>query len=233
MTLRALIADDEKMARKRLRRLLEALEVRVVAECVDGHEALQQLDAAEVDVALLDIQMPGLTGLDVSKLAAGNVPIIFTTAHQEHAVQAFDTGAADYVLKPIDPARLKLALGRVRTLLSDRSGETTDARLALNVRGQVRLVAVADISHALFDGELVTVWVSGEALLTERSLADLERRLPKSFVRVHRRALLNLERVERLQPLDSGGYLAITDNGHEVPVSRQSARSLRRQLGIT
>lgn len=240
--LRVLIADDELMARKRLRRLLTAMaDVELVAECCDGEEALEQLDASRVDVALLDIQMPGLSGLDVSKLAADRgVPIVFATAHEEHALAAFETGAVDYVLKPIDVARLTLALGRVRerrntAQLSAEPDEptTAPARLALTVRGHVRLVKPTDISHAELDGELVSVWIAGEELITELSLTDLERRLPDGlFERVHRRALLNLDRVERLEPVASGGYLAVTDSGQEVPVSRQAARILRRRLGI-
>lgn len=237
--LRVLIADDELMARKRLRRLLGAMPgIELVAVCSDGEQALAELDPAHVDVALLDVQMPGLSGLDVTKLAADRgVPVVFTTAHEEHALAAFETGAVDYVLKPIDPARLALALDRARhrgTPEDTGDDGATPPRLALTVRGEVRLVTPTDISHADFDGELVSVWVDGEALLTELSLSDLERRLPDGlFERVHRRALVNLDRVERLKPLPSGGYLAVTDRGHEVPVSRQAARTLRRRLSIS
>ena len=104
--------------------------------------------------------------------------------------------------------------------------------MVAQVRGEVRLVAPTAISHALLDGELVSVFASGESLLTDRSLSDLEALLGARFVRVHRRALLDLAHVDRLRPLPSGGYLAITRTGHDVPVSRQAARALRRQLGI-
>jgi two-component system LytT family response regulator len=168
---------------------------------------------------------------------------VLTTAHPEHAVAAFEHGALDYVLKPVEAERLAAAIARVRRRIeADRAssasapasltGQTLD-RLALEVRGEVRLVCPDDISHALHDGHLVSVWVGREQLFTELSLNDLERRLPAGkFERVHRRALLNLERVDRLKPLPTGGYLAVTSDGHEVPVSRQAARALRRRLGI-
>jgi two-component system LytT family response regulator len=239
--LRVLLVDDELMARRRLRRLLSAMaDVEVVAECESAEAALVQLDSLDVDVALLDIQMPGRSGLEVSQVAAEwGVEVVFTTAHPEHAAAAFDRGVADYVLKPIEEARLALALSRVRQRLATVEpvggpvSPAPPARLALTVRGEVRLLDPATISHAELDGPLVTVWVGNEALLTDLSIQELARRLPAGqFERVHRRVLVNLSRVERLKPQPSGGYLATTTSGHEVPVSRQSARLLRRRLGI-
>ena len=105
--------------------------------------------------------------------------------------------------------------------------------MAFTVRGEVRLVAPVDISHAVVEGQLVAVWVGQEKLLTEMSLLELENRLPAGpFEQVHRRALVNLGRIARLQSLSTGGYTAITVEGHEVPVSRQSARQLRKRMGI-
>jgi two-component system, LytTR family, response regulator len=243
--LRALVADDELMARRRMRRLLSALpDVEIVAECGSGEEALAELDRVEVDVAFLDIRMAGLSGLDVSEVAVElGVEVVLTTAHPEHAVAAFEHGALDYVLKPVEAERLATALTRVRRRLdmarvssanpAAPSGGSALDRLPLEVRGEVRLVRPDDISHAVLDGGLVTVWVGAESLFTELSLNELERRLPAgSFERVHRQALLNLRRVDRLKPRPTGGYLALTTDGHEVPVSRQAARALRRRLGI-
>jgi two-component system LytT family response regulator len=242
-----LIADDEQMARKRVRRLLEARDdVEIVAEVASGEATLATLESIEVDLAILDVQMPGLSGLDVSSAAAElGVHVVFTTAHSEHAVAAFERGAVDYVMKPLDEARLGLAIERVKArviaesaaLASTTSSSTTPEapfeRLALRVRGEVRLVRVEDVEHATLDGELVTVVAKGERLLTELSLQELERRLAgPSFWRVHRRALLNLAHVERLRPLPTGGYVAITVGGDEVPVSRQEARKLRQRLGL-
>lgn len=236
MTLRVLFADDEAMARKRMRRLLEAQpDVEIIAECTSGEDALLCLDAHAVDVALLDVHMGLVSGLEVSELAAElGVEVILTTAHQEHAVEAFEKGAIDYLLKPIDEARLARALSRASARVERPSAQETPSpssteRLAIESHGEVHLIDPSDVSHATSDGQLVTVVANGRELLTERTLSELERRLP-SLLRVHRRALLSLAHVDRLRPQPSGGYVAITKSGHEVPVSRQEARELRRRL---
>ncbi len=234
--LRVLFADDEQMARKRVRRLLEAIEgVEIVAECESGEAALRELDRIDVDVALLDVRMGALSGLDVARVAEElGVEVVFTTAHAEHAVSAFERGAVDYVLKPIEAGRLEQALARAARRITRpvaRAAAPVPERVALEVRAEVRLVRAADVTHALHDGALVTLFVGAEALLTEKSLTELESAFP-GLTRVHRRALLSLAHVERLRPQGSGGYLALVPPDHEVPVSRQAARALRRQLGI-
>ena len=240
-TLRVLVADDERMARQRVHRLLSSMDgVEVVATCENGEEVLRSLEHIAVDVAVLDIRMPGLSGLELSEVAADwGVEVIFATAHPEHAVQAFERGVADYVLKPIEGKRLAVALDRARARMAGdaivpaATQEVTIDRIGFTVRDEVRLVSPTDITHAVLDGELVSVFVGGEALLADVSLSDLERKLPKGrFERVHRRALVNLAHVDRLKPQPSGGYLAVMTDGREVPVSRQAARALRKRLGI-
>ncbi len=239
--LRVLIADDEEMARRRLRRLLSALaDVEVVGECAAGDAALSLLEAVDVDVAVLDVQMPGLTGLDVSQAAAElGVEVIFATAHPEHALTAYDRGVLDYVLKPVEPDRLALAIERARARITapPRDAAVPEAapldRLALTVGGDLRLFPVADIACAVLEGALVRLRVGAELVWTELTLQELEVRLAgRGFVRVHRRALLHLAHVDRLRPLATGGYLALTRQGDEVPVSRQEARRLRQRLGL-
>jgi two-component system LytT family response regulator len=238
--MRILFADDEQMARKRMRRLLESIPgIDIVAECESGEAAMRELDRIDVDVALLDIHMGTTSGLEVSQLADElGVDVIFTTAHEGHALEAFARGAIDYVLKPIEAGRLEQAIGRVKKRREAPRAAATAApasldRIALQVRGEVRLIRPADVTHAIHDGQLVTVSVAGEKLLTDKTLTELESMLP-GLMRVHRRALLALSHVERLKPLDSGGYIAIVGaSGDEVPVSRQAARGLRRALGIT
>lgn len=240
--LRVLLADDEAMARKRLERLLSGMEgVTVVAVCATGEAALAALESTDVDVAVLDVQMPGLTGLDVADAAAElGVEIVLATAHPEHAVRAFESGVADYVLKPVEAERLATALARARARIPappspspSPSGPRPLERLAVTVNGEVRLLAPAQVAYAMLEGALVALRVDAELLWTELSLQDLERRLPaEDFLRVHRRALLNLRHLDRLRPLPTGGYTAVTHAGHEVPVSRQEARRLRRRLGL-
>lgn len=238
--LRVLVCDDELMARKRVLRLLgEIPGVDSAIECESGEEVLAKLADEDVDVAILDIDMPGMTGLEtVMRMPEERPYVVFLTAHPEHALSAFEVGAVDYLLKPVDDARLAKALDRARKVLDH--GPVADAgaapalnRLAIPTRGGVELVSPADVTHATFDGALVTVHTKTRSVLTDDTLQDLEDKLPKGpFERVHRRALLNLEHVERLDSVDSGGYVACLTTGKKVDVSRQSARKLRRRLGL-
>ena len=252
--LKVLVVDDEATARRRLMRLLEAMpDVRLAGECADASEALDRIRAGGVDVVLLDIQMPGLSGIDVLALWPEDGPVvIFSTAHAQHAVAAFDVGAIDYLLKPVDAARLRKALDRARQAEAAQrfrteaarhreahlpaSAEQTrgmPARLPLETRQGIVLLAPQEISHAVLDGALVTVHTTRGAFLCDLPLQELERQLAShGFVRVHRRALLNLARVARLEPTETGGFLARTTDGATVEVSRQAARELRRQLGL-
>ena len=246
MTLRVLIADDEEVARRRLVRLLALIpDTELAGECGDGAEVLRHLAGAPADVLLLDIQMPGLTGLDAIAMLPTPAPyVIFCTAHAEHAVKAFDVGAIDYLLKPIEPARLGKALERARSQEAVRRFQEEARlwrerrppalqRLAIPTRDGIVLVDPHDISHAVLERELVTIHAGGGQYLTDLSLQQLEERLPPElFVRVHRRALVNLAQVVRLEPNQVGGFVARTTRGHAVEVSRQSARALRKRLGL-
>lgn len=252
--LQVLVVDDEATARRRLMRLLESVpDVRLCGECADAEEALARVRAGGVDVVLLDIQMPGLSGLDVLGLLPDDGPIvIFCTAHAEHAVSAFDVGAVDYLLKPVEAGRLRKALERARQADQRRrflqeaarhrpaargpdhgGGDGLPPRLPLQTRDGIVLLAPDEISHAQLDGALVTVHTSRGAFLCDLPLHDLAERLaPHGFLRVHRRALLNLAKVARLEPAETGGFVARTADGQEIEVSRQAARDLRRRLGL-
>lgn len=253
--LRVLVCDDELMARKRVLRLLGELPgIEAAVECESGEEVLAKLREEDIDVAIMDINMPGKSGLEtVMQMPEDRPYVIFLTAHPEHAVQAFDVGAVDYVLKPVDDARLAKALDRARQSLdhggggagaggaepggegggTGGGGATRTAKLAIATHDGAALVSPADVTHATFDGALVTVHTAARSILTDDTLQDLEAKLPKGpFERVHRRALVNLDHVDRLESVDSGGYVACLSTGKRVDVSRQSARRLRRRLGL-
>jgi two-component system LytT family response regulator len=246
--LRVLVADDEAIARKRLLRLLAAMpDVEIAGECANAHEVLERVRAGDIDAVLLDIQMPELSGIEALQLfPAGGPVVIFCTAHTAHAVEAFDVGAIDYLLKPIEAARLRKALERARDrdarrrysdeLARFKSGGEHDKpldRLALPTRQGIVLIDPMTVSHAELDGELVTVHTTDAQYLSALSLQELESRLPgERFARVHRRALVNLEHVVRLEPNEVGGYTARTRGGQAVEVSRQAARDLRKRLGL-
>jgi two-component system LytT family response regulator len=245
--MRVLVADDELLARKRLVRLLSAMEgVSLAGECENGHLVLERLKTKDVDVVLLDIHMPGLSGIETISLLPEDGPVIvLCTAHPDHAVDAFEQGAVDYILKPVEAGRLKKALDRARGRLTERGQlerphvapgleETRPlSRLAIPTREGIVLIDPRTVSHAVLDGELVTIVAESGSYLSDDALNDLQERLPRDlFERVHRRALLNLEHVVRLEPIDSGGFLAYTRGGHSVEVSRQAARELRKRLRV-
>lgn len=253
--LRVLVCDDELMARKRVLRLLGELGgVEATIECESGEQVLARLREDDVDIAILDVNMPGMSGIETVLAMPEERPyIVFVTAHPEHAVKAFDVGAVDYVLKPIDDARLSKAIDRARAFLDhgpsgrgEAAGGEAGAgahpsgnpprltKLAIATHDGAALVAPSEVTHATFDGTLVSVHTSSRTILTDDTLQDLETKLGPagSFERVHRRAILNLDHVERLESVDSGGYVACLSTGKRVDVSRQSARKLRRRLGL-
>ncbi|MBX3220826.1 MAG: response regulator transcription factor [Labilithrix sp.] len=244
--LRVLVCDDELMARKRVLRLLGELEgIEATIECESGEQVLARLREDEVDVAILDVNMPGMSGIETVLAMPEERPyVVFVTAHPEHAVKAFEVGAVDYVMKPIDDGRLSKAIERARAFLDHgpagrgegepASGAPKLTKLAIATHGGAALVSPADVTHATFDGTLVSVHTSSRTILTDDTLQDLETKLGPagSFERVHRRAILNLDHVERLESVDSGGYVACLSTGKRVDVSRQSARKLRRRLGL-
>jgi two-component system, LytTR family, response regulator len=248
--LRVLVADDEQVARRRLLRLLRAFPyVDVCGECATGAEVLDRARQGGVDVILLDIDMPEFSGMEAVQLLPDPKPIvIFCTAHAEHAVEAFEVGAIDYLLKPIEAGRLAKAIERVRDngkrissaeSIAQPPSEaavvrpaTPSARLAISTRNGIVLLDPADVTHALLDGELVTVYTTKSEYLTDFTLQDLEGRLAGIAERVHRKALLNLAHVVCLEPCETGGFAARTRTGKIVQVSRQAARELRRRLGL-
>jgi len=238
--LRVLIADDEQVARQRLRRLLSELDdVEVIGECADGYEVLARLREGAADVLLLDIKMPRMTGMEAAALVdpAGPV-IVFTTAYAEHAVEAFEHEAVDYLLKPVDGARLATALERAQRQLKARERIAQEPhdfpdRVAVPTRKGLMLVEPGNITHAMLDGETCQLFTINARFVTDFRLSELEKRLPPGrFERLHRRCLVNMDYVERLEPVESGGYLAHIRGGHRVEVSRGAARRLRKRWAL-
>lgn len=237
--LRVLLCDDEAMARRRAHRMLSAMPgVQVGAECESAEEARQKLAEEEFDVCLLDIQMPHESGLELAASLPDPKPfLIFVTAHAEHAVSAFEVGAVDYVLKPLEEDRLAKSIHRARSYFdaAPRSAAASPrveaGPIAIATRDGAVLFPAEEVSHCSFDGQLATVHANGKSVLTEQSLTELASKLPH-LLRVHRRSLLSLTHVERLESQLSGGYVAHVRGGGSVEVSRQAARDLRRRLGL-
>ncbi len=266
--LQTLIVDDEVPARRRLARLLKPFEddgrLEVVGEAADGVEALERIEAGGVDLVLLDIQMPGLDGFDVlDRLSPEHRPVVvFTTAHDEHALQAFEASAVDYLLKPVQQERLALALERAEKLAGserrdERLGElldyldrqpaapapSGDYLQQLSIPGSDRLVIVPVerlVSAEVEDG-ITRLYVLPDAAgpatpsrhIVSHTLDALERRLdPAAFVRVHRSAIVQLGQIREMIPWFSGRYKLVLVGGHEVIASRSRSRELRDRLSL-
>jgi two-component system response regulator LytT len=255
ITLRAVVADDEQLARDELCFLLGQLDgVEVVGQAANGVEALDEIARRTPDVAFLDVQMPGLTGFEVARrlMESGNGPsVIFVTAFDERAIEGFEVNAVDYVLKPVDPARLDTALARARRrrgeneplagqldrLVKMMAGQK-DRRdqVAVKINDRFVLVKADDIIHASLVEDsinIVTNQVSGTS--NDRTLEELHARLnPEVFWRVHRSHLVNINKVKEIVPWFSRNYiLRMTDaKATEIPVSRSQTRRLREYLKL-
>jgi two-component system LytT family response regulator len=241
--IRALIVDDEPLVRERLRTLLAGHgDVEVVAEVEDGPSALEAVRETVPDVVFLDIQMPGLSGLEVAEVwrAEGSLPIIvFVTAFDQFAVDAFRLHALDYLTKPIDPERFAESLDRVRELLRRPHRDTLDQRIQamlemherrqsvkphLVVREHERylLVPTSGIECLEATGNYVRLHCEGTSHLMRSTLSAVEARLdPQRFVRIHRSWIVNLAHVREAQPWTKGGWMLLTRRGLKVPVGQQ------------
>lgn len=242
MTVRVLIADDEPVARAGLRRMLGEISwLSVAGEAADGLAAAAAIDALKPDLVLLDIQMPGLIGTEVLRRVAHRPHVIFTTAHGQHAVTAFELGALDYLLKPFGEARLTAALERARAALGEPAPAAALDRLAealargpmtrLFVRSGDAIVPVrvADVRWFEARGDYVRVHTTQGRHVLHLSLNRLEERLdPARFVRVHRAHIVNLEHVASFGREGKDRFEAVLKDGTRLAVSRARAPELRR-----
>jgi len=235
--LKALVVDDEAPARSELRYLLgECGGVEVVGEAGNAVEALQLIKAIPYDVIFLDIQMPGLTGVQLAEVLSGlsrPPAIIFVTAHSEHAVKAFEVRATDYLVKPVELERLKQALSRLEPVAEQ--APTRIERIPVEKAGKKLLVNVVDILYVMAKDDYSYLYTSTDRYLSTISLAQLEVKLePVGFFRIHRRYLVNLSRVREVVPM-YGGTLLLTlsdDASTQIPVSRRRVPALKKALGL-
>lgn len=228
--MRVLIVDDEAPARDRLRRMLGSFaDVEAIGEARDGEEALRIIDALAPDAMFLDVQMPGPSGLDVAASLADPAPaVVFVTAHDRYALQAFDTAATDYLLKPIDPQRLARAVSRLRVRLGDRTApESADGRrpaprnLLVPDRGRTHVLPVGQITHLEAADNYVIVHADGRSPLMRRTLARLLDDLGDGFVQCHRGGAVSIAHLLRLDVRGRGDAMLVLRDGREVPCSRQ------------
>lgn len=235
--IRALIADDEPLARKKIRTLLEREpDVEVAGECGSGPEAAKLIRDLEPDLVFLDIEMPELDGLSVlSGLPSRAAPlVIFVTAYDQYAVRAFDVKALDYLLKPFDRRRFRTALERAREHLR-HSGEPPESplsRLLVRSGDGLSVLKVDDVDWVEAADNYVKVHALGETHLLRETLAHLQSRLdPARFLRIHRSTLVNLERIQSLHPLFHGDQIVVLRDGTELTLSRRYRHDVENLLG--
>jgi two-component system LytT family response regulator len=233
MSLRVVIVDDEPLAREGVRNLLaEEPDVEIVAECDDGAEAVRRIEELRPDVVFLDVQMPRLNGFEVLEaIDADAMPaVIFTTAHDEHAIRAFEVSAVDYLLKPFKQVRFRKALEKARAQVSAAKGGV-DSQLSTllshwreNAGGGPRVLVKSpdrilflkpdEIDHIEACGNYVVLHCGKEKHIVRETMTAMETRLGNSgFMRINRSALLNLSRIKELQPVAAGEYVVITKTG--------------------
>jgi two-component system LytT family response regulator len=251
--IRTVIVDDEPPARSRLRELLEReADIDVIAECANGPEAIMVLQEQLPDLLLLDVQMPEMDGFEVLHAAGVDlVPaIVFVTAWDEHARRAFDVHAVDYVLKPVDAARFAQAVARARARLRNapignavqlrnlleqlRGPAPWLERLAVRESGRIGLLPVDRIQWVESADNYVRVHTADSSCHVRMTLKELENRLdPQRFVRVHRSALVAIDRIHHLEPWSHGDYRIVLHDGTRLMASRTYVSNLRRLVGQT
>lgn len=250
MKIRALIVDDEPLARQKVRLLLsEETDVELVGESQDGVEAVAQIEAAKPDLLFLDVQMPEMDGFAVlRRIPSGLLPVvIFTTAYDEHALRAFDAHALDYLLKPFKPERFKQAVQRARELIGNKQagaaargllellGEHAPAtphlrRLTIKTPERISFVNIEDIDAIEAAGKYAVVHVGKENHVLRETMNALESNLPPDrFLRVSRSVIVNIARVQELQPMFKGENVVVLKNGKRYPATRP-LKEIRQRL---
>ena len=239
--IRTVVVDDEDLARERMQTLLEQQpDIEIVGLCADGTSAVEMIDRERPDLVFLDVQMPGMDGFEVvQNIDAEHLPaIVFVTAYDGHALRAFEINALDFLLKPFDQARFEKALERARSQVNRDRSSLTDARLMslleglhedrkyperliVKSGGRVFFVRSEDIDWVEASGNYVKIHAKGEAHLIRESMKNMEAKLDaKTFVRIHRSAIVNIDRIKELEPWFHGEYVVIMRDGTRLTASR-------------
>ncbi|HZE42723.1 MAG TPA: response regulator [Steroidobacteraceae bacterium] len=234
--IRALVVDDEPLARSNLKVLLQRdKDIESIQECGSGAEAVAQIRATRPDLVFLDVQMPECGGFDVLEILKGDgsLPVIvFVTAYDEYALRAFDAGALDYLLKPFDDARFHLAMQRARQNLAAKDAAPAETpRLEVRSAGRVAYVQIPDIDWVEAADYYVCLHVGTKSHLLRKSMAELERELdPRIFCRIHRSTIVNLRKVSALKVDAAGEHEVILDSGQKLRLSRRFRKDLQSRM---
>lgn len=247
--MRVLIVDDEALARAYLaEQLAEVADIQIAGEAANGFDAVKMAEELPCDLLLLDVQMPKLSGFEVMELLGERAPaVIFVTAHDEFAVQAFQIHAVDYLLKPVEPLRLQQALQRARERLHDPASHraTVNAQVAVAARApgqwlervvirdgsRVHVLAIHTVDFVEAEDDYLVIAAGGKRHRKQQTLAQLESQLdPARFVRIHRSFLLNVERIARIEPYAKDSWQVFLSDGSHLPMSRSGYQRLRTVL---
>ena len=243
---KALIVDDEELARKLLREMLASHpEIEIVGECGNGMEAVKAVAEHEPELLFLDVQMPKLSGFDVLELVdPAGLAVIFVTAFDQYAMKAFDVHAVDYLLKPYSKERFEAALERAKSQKAEKAPDAAALAATARPAGQflerivvkdgttVTLVPTAKLDYVEALDDYVSLATEGKKLLKQQTISSLEAALdPAVFVRIHRSVVVNFERVSRIEPYGKESKVAVLGNGVKLPVSRAGYERLRKVMG--
>jgi two-component system LytT family response regulator len=243
MPLRAVIVDDEELARAFLRELLRPhADIELAAECANGFEAVKACSECAPDLLFLDVQMPKLDGFEVLELIEPGPAVIFTTAYDQYAMRAFDAHAVDYLLKPFGVERFERALERARERLGERQLPKEVAvarppaerpqRVVVRDGTKVHVIPLEKLDYVEAQDDYVALHSCGKTYLKQQPIADLESALdPARFIRIHRSAIVNLERVARIEPYGKESRIAILNDGTRLAVSRAGYARLMEAMG--
>jgi len=252
--IRVLVVDDEPLAREKIRGMAaDDPELRIVGECTNGAEAIEAVQSIRPDLLLLDVQMPEVGGFAVLEALKdeGLPPVIFITAYDHYAVKAFEVHALDYLLKPFDRERFRAAMERAKRQIRRDNGSQLDARiialleqmrepqryterLVVKTGGRVFFLNTDEIDWIEAEGNYVSVHTGKKAYLLRETISSLESQLdPKEFVRIHRSAIVRLDRIKELQPWSHGEYHVILNDGTQLTLSRSYREKLQSALGNT
>jgi two-component system, LytTR family, response regulator len=234
-SIRTLIVDDEALARKNITTLLRGdPDIAIVGECSTGTEAIESIRSERPSLVFLDVQMPDCDGFDVIEQLGGDAPkaVVFVTAYDQYALKAFEVEALDYLLKPFDDARFFRVLARAKNLANrSESAQAGIDRLMVKSAGRVTFLRVREIDWIEAADYYASLHAAGRTHLLRRSMSDLERELDtKTFCRIHRSAIVNVDRVREFKLDSNGEYEVVLEGGTKLRVSRGYREQLQRKL---
>lgn len=241
---RAVIVDDEELARLVLRELLGAHpEIEIIAECANGFEAVKSISELKPDLLFLDVQMPKLNGFEVLELIGPGPAVVFVTAYDQYALRAFEAQAVDYLLKPFGADRLKVAVEHSQQRLGGSLPPAAELaaqarppaqyleRVVVKEGSRVQIIPVTKLDYAEAQDDYVALCAEGKKHLKQQTISSLEKALdPARFLRIHRGYIVNLQRVTKIEPYGKDTHVAVLSTGAQLPISRSGYARLREIL---